>query len=383
MQWQRLLSSAAAVVGAAAVGCDSAPSLRAADPPAAVAQPAAARLQKPDAGGKTVTQTSLSTTTDTLHGGRLVASARAIVNGAPILDDEITEAALGPLATINPASPTYDSDVKKIKAAALEQLIERELLIKEATTKLTKAGKKDVLEKVYEEADGQFERWVKQARSGFPSDEAFKKYLLEKGTSFEGQKRLRRRIFLADQYLHSNVMRYVDRGTGHREVYDYYLAHPEEFQRTDNVQWQDIFIDASQYPSREAAYRVAEEVVARAKMGDGDDFVKLCDKYDNGLAHTKKGAGIGTRREDVVPAEASAVLFQMRDGDVGPIVAVTTGFHAIRLVKRTHAGLAPFNEEAQKAIKEKLRNEAFALESKRYVDELKTSAHIERIPVAP
>jgi len=31
MQWQRLLSAAAAIVGVAAVGCDSAPSLHAAD----------------------------------------------------------------------------------------------------------------------------------------------------------------------------------------------------------------------------------------------------------------------------------------------------------------------------------------------------------------
>jgi parvulin-like peptidyl-prolyl isomerase len=384
MQWQRLLRSAAAVVGAAAVGCDSAPSLRAADPPAAVAQPAAARLQKPDAGGKTVTQTSLSTTTDTLHGGRLVASARAIVNGAPILDDEITEAALGPLATINPASPTYDSDVKKIKAAALEQLIERELLIKEATTKLTKAGKKDVLEKVYEEADGQFERWVKQARSGFPSDEAFKKYLLEKGTSFEGQKRLRRRIFLADQYLHSNVMRYVDRGTGHREVYDYYLAHPEEFQRTDNVQWQDIFIDAGdqkKYATRADAQRKAQELQTQAKSGGTEDFVHLCHQYDDGLAKTKKGAaGIGTRREDISPPEAATVLFQLSDGQVGPIVGVPAGFHVLRVVKRTHAGLAPFDDEVQKQIKDKLRNEIYARESKRYLEELKRNAHIERMP---
>ena len=78
--------------------------------------------------------------------------------------------------------------------------------------------------------------------------------------------------------------------------------------------------------------------------------------------------------------EAAAVLFQMRDGDVGPIVTVPAGFHVIRLVKRTYAGIAPFNEEVQKAIKDKLRNEYFALESKRFLDELKAGARIERFP---
>ncbi|HEX5270714.1 MAG TPA: hypothetical protein VFW33_09520, partial [Gemmataceae bacterium] len=49
MQWQRLLS--AAVVGAAAVGCESSPSLHASDVGApALVQPAgAARAQKADA----------------------------------------------------------------------------------------------------------------------------------------------------------------------------------------------------------------------------------------------------------------------------------------------------------------------------------------------
>jgi parvulin-like peptidyl-prolyl isomerase len=375
MQWQRLLRSAAAVVGAVAVGCDAAPPMRAADPPAA------ARLQKPDADRAGVTQAGFGPTTASPRGARVVASTRALVNGVPILDNEVIEAALGSLAGLNPASPTYDSDVKKIKAAALEQLIDRELLVSEAKSKLKMANKKDVLDKVDEEADAMFARWVKQARAGFPSDEAFRKYLQERGTSFEGQKRMRRRMYLADQYLHSNVMNKVDRATGHRECYDYYLAHPEEFHRTDSVKWQDVFIDRTKYPTRADAQRQAQEVQARAKTGGTEDFVRLCKQYDDGLAKTRKGAtGFGTRRGDISPPEAAAVLFQMRDGDVGPIVSVPAGFHVLRLVKRTHAGMAPFDDEVQKAIREKLRNEVYARESKRFMDELKQNAHIERMP---
>src|SRR5437016_773339 len=139
MQWQRLLRSAAAVVGAAALGCESAPSLRAADPPVA------ARLQKADADGKPVTPAGLVTSLDPLPGGRVVASVCATVNGVPIFDDEVNEAALGPLSALRPGSEDeYKNEVKKIKAAALEQLIERELLVQEAESKLKKAGKKDV-----------------------------------------------------------------------------------------------------------------------------------------------------------------------------------------------------------------------------------------------
>jgi parvulin-like peptidyl-prolyl isomerase len=355
MQWQRLLSSAAVIAAVAA------------------------SVQAQDRG---VTPTSLNSSTS----GRVVASVRALVNGVPILDDEIIEEAIGPLAMVNPASPTYESDVKKIKAAALEQLIERELLLQDARTKLHKAKKDDVIDKVNEEADGQFERWAKTARTAFPSDEAFRHYLISKGTSYEGQKRLRRRKYLAEQYLHSNLASKVEHGTGHQEIYEYYRSHPEEFQRIDSAQWQDIFIDAgntAKYPTRADAHRKAQELQAQAKTGGSEDFVRLCKENDDGLARTKKdAAGIGTRREDISPPEAAAILFQLRDGDVGPIVSVPAGFHVLRLVKRTHAGIAPFDDEVQKAIRDKLRAEIMTREAKHFLDELKDprNAHIDRMP---
>jgi parvulin-like peptidyl-prolyl isomerase len=383
MQWQRLLSSAAAVVGAAAAGCESAPALRAADmgvPPTALVQPAgppaAARMQKDDA--PPVTRTSLA---PALAPGRAGASVRALVEGVPIMDGEVNEAAITQLAGIQAPSPEeFQAEVKKVKAAVLEQLIDRELLVQDATHKLRMAKKDDVLKQVEKEADEQFNLRIKKLRTNFKGDDEFNAFLKARGTTLEEQKRINRRIVLAQQYLQSNIMHAVDHRCGHQEIYDYYKAHPEEFQRGDSVQWQDIFIDAAKYANRQEAYRVAEDLASRARSGGADEFVKLCEQYDNGLAKTKKGAGLGTRREDITPPEAAAVLFELPDGDVGPIVTVPAGFHVIRLVKRTHAGLAPFNEETQKAIKDKLRNEAFVLESKRFVEVLKKSAHIERIP---
>jgi len=387
MQWQRLLRSAAAVVGAAALGCDSAPSLHAAQSPVPLTQPDAARSQKPDAPPGVVTPTSAAAPIDPTRGGRVVASVRALVNGVPILDSELTEAALGPLSVLNPNAPDYAGEVKKIKDLMLEQLIDRELLVQDAIRKLTGIGKKNVLEEVYNDSDAQFQKWVKQASAAFKGEEEFKKYLKARGTSYEGQKRLKRRITLAEEYLRSNIMRYVERRSGHQEVYEYYKAHPEEFQRSDSVQWQDIFLDAGdtkKYPTRDAALRAAQELAARAKGLSTDDFTALCKTSDDGLAKTRKGAaGFGTKREDINPPEAAAVLFQLHDGDVGPLVPVPAGYHVPRLVKRTHAGLAPFDDEVQKAIKDKLRNEAFAQESKRFLDELKSKAVIERPPAGP
>jgi parvulin-like peptidyl-prolyl isomerase len=71
------------------------------------------------------------------------------------------------------------------------------------------------------------------------------------------------------------------------------------------------------------------------------------------------------------------VLFRLRDGEVGPLVELETGFHVVRLVKRQHAGVLPFDSKVQTQIRDKLKGEIFQLEMKRIVRELKRKAVIE------
>src|SRR5689334_1802789 len=100
MRWQRLLRSAAAVVGAAAGGCASAPALHASDlgvPPAALVrsapEPGGARMQKSES-DKAITPASLARSAEPPPNGQVVTQIRALVNGVPILDDEVREGAL-------------------------------------------------------------------------------------------------------------------------------------------------------------------------------------------------------------------------------------------------------------------------------------------------
>ncbi len=126
MRWQRLLGSATLVVAASGcgTGCGTGPSLQAADPvlpPSALVMydtdASSVRMQKPDNPAGSEVRPAAATLPGTAGSG-----VRARVNGAPILDSEVTEARL--------MMPAMDRD--KI----LEQLIDRELLVKDAETKL-------------------------------------------------------------------------------------------------------------------------------------------------------------------------------------------------------------------------------------------------------
>lgn len=383
MRWRRLLKSAAAVGGALALGCEAAPSVRASlgDVPAAALVMAAAeepaiRLQKPEK--EAPARASGEEAEPPPSSGEVLARIRATVNGAPILESEVREAAIGSIGQLlRVAASERAREEQKILDGVLDQLVDRELLYQDAIAKLKRAGKKDIFDRVKEAADKEFQKWLRNAKAGFKSDDEFRLYLQSMGTSIEGQRRLRERMFIAEEYLRSNIMRYVDRATGPQEVLDYYRTHPEEFTRTDSVQWQDIFILASKFPSREEARRFADALAARARAGG--DFVALGKQYDDGLAKDQQGMGIGSERGKIRPPEAEAVVFSLKPGEVGPVIELPGGFHIVKVVKREYAGPMPYDDKVQLAIKDKIRNEVYVKERKRFIEELRRNAQIEKL----
>jgi parvulin-like peptidyl-prolyl isomerase len=315
----------------------------------------------------------------------VVAVIRATVNGVPILDSEVREAALGAreLGVRNVRLEDQRRAEQKVLEATLDQIIDREVLYMEAMAKIKKIPKKDILEKIKEAADKEFNRWVRTVKSQFKTDDDFRQYLRSMGTSLENQKRMRERMFIAEEFLRSNILPAVDRAGGHLEIMDYYWSHPEEFTREDGVVWQDIFLLASKYPTREAARQQAENLAYRARAGE--DFVALCRQFDDGLGAHRQAAGQGNKRGQITPSEVEPLLFRMTDGQVGPVLELSQGFHVIKLVKREYAGRIPFDLKIENTIRDKLRNEAFMRERKRYLEELKKKVVIDKIPwpVAP
>jgi len=298
----------------------------------------------------------------------------ATVNGVPIFENEIQNSALGDLAQISPADPDCARRRREVMDRALETLIERELVLQDAYTRL-KGGGSRFLDKLKEAAGREFESTLVkniEDRTGKKTTEEIKTFLKQQGASYDGLKTQFERQFIYTEYLRWRVGSYER--IGHDQLLEYYYKHPEDFQTVDSVEWQDIFIAANRHPTREAARQFAEHLVGRARRGE--DFLRLCMQYDNGNAHDCGGEGTGRRHGEIRPAEAEAILFAAHDGDVA-LVELTSGFHVLRLVKREYAGLLPFNEKTQANIKDKLRKEIFTREAKKFVADLKRHATID------
>ncbi|HMC66779.1 MAG TPA: peptidyl-prolyl cis-trans isomerase [Gemmataceae bacterium] len=386
MNWHRLLASIGIVMST--VGCATGPTELAAGEPESP-MPQVARLQKPDAvvaaaPGPITPVRATNSDSATPTKGDLSVRVRAQVNGVAILDSEVRDAAFRELVkTLQYDEPERTALQKTVVERVLQQIIDREVLLADMFARLQK-GRPQALEKLKEAAAKEFEKqirgWkvnVSKAIGKPASDEDLKDFFRTQGLSLEGMRRQHERDFMATEYLRNVIWPKIEH-IGHEQIREYYEAHPDQFQIEDRVEWQDIFIDAGRYPSREAARQAAEDVAARARRGE--DFAALAAMFDKESYALNKGAGLGQQRGKIQPSEAESILFQLRDGQVGPIIELGTGFHVIRLVKRDYAGLVPFNEKTQGEIRRKVQMLVMERESKRLVADLKRKATIEYDP---
>lgn len=377
------------LLAVAGIGCGTDRPLRTSSEAPAAAHdvskppPAVVRPQKVEPDG--VIQTGLLDTlpdaANEATNAQFAARIRATVNGVPILDEEVQATSFQFLALVD-RLPEPERSVKRreILKEALDQLVERELIIQDAFNRLQKAGK-NTLERLKDGANKEFDkRWVRSIKEAnkIKSDEDLKEMLRKQGLSLETIRRQWTRQFMATEYLRSRIMPYIDK-ISREQMLEYYEKHPEEFKIDDAVEWQDIFISANtpRQPNRDraAAHKLAEQLVARAKSGA--DFVALCKENDDGDSTLRNGVGIGRKRGEIQPVEIEPFLFRMPEGGIGPVVEVPNGFHIIRLVKREYQGKRPFDEAVQKEIHNKLRAEIFGREAKKIVAELRRKAVIE------
>jgi hypothetical protein len=348
--------------------------------PPAAASPEVTRAQKPDTPNSANTAVCrlinlpVAKPAEALHANP-TATIRAVVNGDLILEEEVRLQCMYQMRTAR--TPKEQDEIFK---QALEAIIDREVVLQDAVSKLKRGGKQGeaFLKKLEEIASEQFDNhWLRPMLKDkhLTTRDELAVMMREHGLSLEVMRRSWERNFLYQEYLRSRVTTHIDR-IGHTEITEYYNSHRDEYTQPDSVDWQDIFIDAARHASRPDARQFALSLVQRIRQDE--DFIKLSAEFDDGESgRFRKGAGQGHKRGEIFPREAEALLFQMHDGDI-EIVERPRGFHVVRLVKRQYAGPIPFDAKVQKEIRDKLRTVVFLRERDSIVKELKRKAVIDR-----
>lgn len=310
-------------------------------------------------------------------GSQTLASVVARVNGQPILREELYNAASWRLEELRPRVPPaqwaeVEADVLRQE---LEQLIDRELLLQDATSRV----RPKLIEKVTESASKDFDALLKKqkAQLGLKSDEELQSYLEKRGNSVEEMRRQHVRGYIAMEYVRSLIRDKLNQ-ISREDLIEYYRQNPKEFEKPERVVWQHIFVDRYVFSSEEEARQTAERVHAQARSLTTEQFAALAEdpNINRSPSRLRRGEGEGTQRGQISPPEVEDALFRLRPGQVGPLIETDKGFHIVRVVEYTPGRKIPF-DQACPDIRKRLQNRIGQQEYKRILEELRSKAHIE------
>src|SRR5262245_15982145 len=135
---------------------------------------------------------------------QVCASIRATVNGKAILDEEVRQGCFAALQqsvreNLNPEERAARQ--KQILTTTIDILVEREMMVQDATARLKSPQGKKFLEKMTEVANKEFDRWLSNLKSNLQlkSDDEVKEWLRVQGLSIEGMRKQKEKQLIAEE----------------------------------------------------------------------------------------------------------------------------------------------------------------------------------------
>lgn len=265
------------------------------------------------------------------------------------------------------------------EAQALEQLIDVQLLDKNATDADRAAGEK--------KADTAMAALLKRAGS----QDMLNNQLMAAGTTAA---QLHKKM--ADQ---GTAMAALQRGLGvtvsDAEVQKFYDDHPQEFEEPEMVHVRHILfmtIDPTTHEplSDEAVaqkLKEANEVLAKARAGE--DFAKLAEQYSDDTTTKENGGELppfarqsADPRHAMVP-EFEAAAFSLTNNQVSDLVKTVYGYHIIQLINKIPAKKLTLSDKipsmdttVAQGVKDGLTQEKTQKLAPPYLAQLKKSANV-------
>jgi peptidyl-prolyl cis-trans isomerase SurA len=305
-----------------------------------------------------------------IEGSKVRVKVRAWVNGRPIFDDELMQK-VGPfvMEAARLPEPGRSEKVAELFTMALENMIDQEVMYQDAVKKLEKHNPK-ALAKLREMVNNDFEKRLKKIREAGASEEQIREFAHTARRNLEREN-------IAGEYARNRIIGYIEQQVTHEVVQEYYERHKNEFKTDDKVEWQDVFIAVGpKHPTLADARRFAEGLLVRYRVDM--EFAKI-QVHDDGDSKLRGGEGLGQRRGDIRPQELEAPLFELKEGQLGPLVELPTGVHIFRVLKREYAGILPMNDQTQKQIRRNLEKQIAEREYKQLTRELRSRAVIQLV----
>lgn len=300
--------------------------------------------------------------------GEKVNSIVAIVNEEIITNFDVLRRTAIALQQAKGTFNEADIGRKKLEfyKEAIEELIDREVLVQTAQTALMNDEiKMDEIEK-------NLDSFIKGAAEEVNSLAKFYEIVSQQGMDPLEKKRELRDDLMVEKILKVNVYRKVN--VRPKDSKNYYNNHLSEFYTESQVTFRQILIKFSEYEDRASARKAAEEVMT--KLNNSEFFTFLAKQYSNG-PHAENGGLWSGEEVNDVRKDLRDIIFTLKEGELSDVIESSVGYHIIRCEENKPESVTPF-KDVQDEIHQKIFREKFAVEKKKYVDELKKKFYIKQ-----
>ncbi|MGL6072863.1 MAG: peptidylprolyl isomerase [Fimbriiglobus sp.] len=292
-----------------------------------------------------------------------------------ITDDEVWQMVRQRIATTPPDQAqrlTLEEQKardQKFFSEELNNLIEREIILADFLGKLKKQ-KPQAIEDLKEESNRMAQRSFREYKRSnkLDTEEKLIKALQFQGMNYKLLLRQLERNAMFTIYM-DTFLRDKGKGISAVEIAKYYEEHAEEFRTEDKLKWLDLFVSHRRFNTPGETKQYAEWLHKQAVANA--DFVELVKKHGHGDSPLRGGVGLGSKPQDVQPAELAPQVLALQTGQVSEIIATETGYHILKMAEREIAGVRPFDEKTQTFIRRKLTGLLQEREKDKLVEELR------------
>ncbi len=298
----------------------------------------------------------------------------AVVNDEVITQSELHRA-LVPVylqmqASLGPEDLAKQMD--GIKEKVLTQLIDERLMLQEAHAPrpVEVAKGKIGTPPIIQVEDAEIDRALKDTQSRFPSPDEFEGALEEQGLTVQDlRQRFKEQITiqkLVGREIRSRL------SVSPSEVTAYYESNKKDFITAQAVQASVIYIRPK---DNEDVMRAQSQIRdLHKRLGQGEDFHELAKKYSDGF-NAAMGGRIGLLEKGKSRKEIDAVLFDLKAGNVSPVIRTPNGFH-IFLIESMRPSRQASLSEVQNDIQDRIFQEKAASRYTDWIAKLRADSYI-------
>lgn len=244
----------------------------------------------------------------------------------------------------------------ELRKKALDQLIEEALIVQDAKKRKMKIG------------DEELAKQVDNMKIKFDTEEDFYKALDQEGISYKQLCDKVAKQLLVRKYRRVMVMQRVS-------ILPSDLLN--EYNKTKDKYFSPSMIKLSQFfvpKQEENSKRKIEEIYDRLKKGEEFDVIKKEIEEEDSIV---KILDLDFLQKGQMLEEIDSVVFDRDIGEVTDIIETKAGFHIVKIIDKKEADVYRFND-----IQDKLKEVVFTKKAearyKKIIDELKSSAYIEK-----